>query len=457
MSSTADQVQLKIAGYSKLSKADLIRRLLAGTRPPSSQAGQDTLSPPSIILPSSTEPAIASERPGAARTAEEKPLAKKRKTVVEPKEAAAPARSSAPSHTAPVTNQSQPRTDLDSRPPSVVPSLPGPSLQPPKISTTKSKAASIVTPVPTARSSVTQNKVKTAPSTSQATARRPTEAIRIPRARFVPPPLIIITPLIQKPVSSAASQRNAPIKLDTLADRMAYMKTHFLNDIFGQLIASRSSSQPSDDRPELSSLAFNGFDPDLYSKTSHEGFLVAIRFWIARLHTNMQLGSGEGRTSEGRNLVVLGSDLTSWPKVKNVDQISPDLWRVVTCTRVSLPDGGLDTGANSISGYLILGETGELIATSPLLVDLPLTPERLKKANVRQDWQAFIERQPSDKSEPRLGDRIRTKNPSDLPAGVSKRWAKTALELADGVEMLAVAQRAVYTACASNRSVQLEN
>ena len=455
MSQTADQVQLKIAGYSKLSKADLIRRLLAGTAAPHSQASEDTQSPPSTILPSSADSAIASERPGAGRTAEEKPQTKKRKTVVGPKSTAAPSSSPAPSQTVPVTKQPQQVTDLRLRTASVAPSLPAPSLEPPKTSTTKSKAAATVIPVPTARSPVTQNKVKTAPTASQATAKRPNEAIRIPRARFVPPPRIIITPLIQKPASSAASQRSASIKLDTLTNRMAYMNTHFLNDIFGQLIASHSSSQPSDDRPELSSLAFNGFDPDLYSKTSHEGFLVAIRFWIARLHTNMQLGSGEGRTSEGRNLVVLGSDLTSWPKVTNVDQISPDLWRVVTCTRVSVPEGNLDAGVHSIYGSLILGETGELITTSPQLADLPLTPEGLKKANVRQDWQAFIERQSSNMSEPRLGDRIRTKNPSDFPAGVSKRWAKTALELADGVEMLAVARRAVYTACASNRSVQL--
>lgn len=443
--------ELKITGYSKLSKADLISRILAASGTPIAQADQRSPSVSSTRVLPTSDAQVTSTHPSRAQDTADSLQTKKRKVVAEPREATSTAVLSTTSLSDSAKKRPPALTDPRAgRSANVAPCTPASGLQLKRSPLPESTAGSTIALTPAEHTAIVKRQVQKQTKAARIVSNAPEKATGVLRARFVPPPQVTAKPSPQ-PASVAALTRPDAIKLNTPAERTAYMRSHFLNEMFKHLNASRSAPRPSVDPSDLSSLAFDGFDLKLYSVNCPEGFMVAIRFWITRLHTNMQLGCGQHQTAEGDDPGILGSDLTTWPKVTNVDQISADLWRVVTTTQ-SLTHPKHDSNASSIPllGSLVIGQTGELIASSPQLAVLPLAPERLEKANVRQDWQAFIKEQSKPSGVPRLIDRLRTKNSSDSPGGISKRWAQSISDLADGSDLLAVARRAVYTACASN-------
>jgi hypothetical protein len=70
------------------------------------------------------------------------------------------------------------------------------------------------------------------------------------------------------------------------SDRVSYLQSHWLSTLFKNLNDHREQPHPSTPPP------FAGLNDELLS-ASPDQFDAAIRFWIARLHTNLQLGNGE--------------------------------------------------------------------------------------------------------------------------------------------------------------------
>lgn len=88
------------------------------------------------------------------------------------------------------------------------------------------------------------------------------------------------------------------------ANRVEHIKCHFLNRLFRQLNANRRVplvnppyptpiGYPSKSSALILDLAFQGFHPALFADKATPAFAVAMRFWLWRLHTSLQLGSGQ--------------------------------------------------------------------------------------------------------------------------------------------------------------------
>lgn len=223
------------------------------------------------------------------------------------------------------------------------------------------------------------------------------------RHTFQPP-----RPLPVKPPSTSPPTLTRPTDLSLAlgpiglrrSDRIAYLQSHWLSRLFKNINDHRSQPRPSKPLP------FAGLDDNLLS-ASPDQFETAIRFWIARLHTNLQLGNGEAWSVRGGGLGMVGPDFTTWPPVTACSQYAGDIYRI--------------TAGKT---YLCISSTGEVIGFDTL----------------RSDWQQYT------LSPLPLSALVKTKDKTDFPGGISKTWAERATP-----DELAVATRAVLSSCMLNR------
>jgi hypothetical protein len=260
---------------------------------------------------------------------------------------------------------------------------------------------------------------------------------------------------------------NAPA--GNVENRVAHIKSHFLNRLFLRLNGTRV-------RPILAppfpaayqlvdgfdpSVAFVGLHPDVYS-LSNDAFQVAKRFWIARAYTLFQLGSAQSWSSHAAGSGLLGPDLAQWPPVVHCEMITNDIFLVVT--RAS-PPTSTSTDDHDVS-YLVLGATGDILGHSRAVNGNSAAAEsrassststnelQFRGCSLRPDWHAFLT---AAASSPSLSESImssvETKDHTDFPSGINKSWAARSSQIAQGQgdELLRIAERAVLTSCLLNR------
>ncbi|WWD20297.1 hypothetical protein CI109_104773 [Kwoniella shandongensis] len=231
--------------------------------------------------------------------------------------------------------------------------------------------------------------------------------------------------------------------MELTSDRVAYIRSHFLNRLMTNLNKHRSLSSHSrrtDPKSETaddvtSILAFRGIDQSIYGKGTAEDFAVAIRFWLFRLHVLMQLGCGEGWSSYGNGMGLPSPDLSSWPVVTSCKQISQHFWSIQTTASQS---------DSAVTTFLVLGLTGEVLGTSTGQQN----SHKIEGCGARLDWYNFIARTPVGAASPtELLDQIKTKNDVDYPHGISRAW-KTRVK---DIVMVRIAQRVVAASVVLNR------
>jgi hypothetical protein len=242
-----------------------------------------------------------------------------------------------------------------------------------------------------------------------------------------------------KPVqasSPAPRPQDIEIDLSTFDARIEFIESHFLNTLFTLLHQYRAKSITSQfpcppsftnsTKYKLTShLAFQGLHPDVYD--TKDGFQVAIRFWIARMHSYMQLGSGEAWSGRAGGMGMLGPDLATWPPVLGVEKVTEEVWAVKT---------GEEIGEVR---YLIMGEIGEVVARSK-----GITGDEVLVSGcvVRSDWAKYL----GSRDRKSLESMVKTKESYYFPNGVAKGWAAKQSE-----GMVKIANRAVLASCALNR------
>nr|ODN91857.1 hypothetical protein L203_01110 [Cryptococcus depauperatus CBS 7841] len=247
--------------------------------------------------------------------------------------------------------------------------------------------------------------------------------------------------------------------LITSYNRVAYIRDHFLNGLFSNLNQHRiyplerpqfsfTGATPSDH--EVLELAFQGIHPSLYdSVVPEEDFRVAIRFWIFRLHMQMQQGCGEAWSVLGHEMGLSCPDLCQWPIVVSSKQLVENIWLIETsdfrqssrymCLTEESSDKGM---TNSKSKYLVVGLTGEVISKSKDDQSLTVT----EGCTARHDWYAYLKTFLDDKTS--LLYYVKTKEDHEYPQGISKAWRKKAENTRQ--DLVEVAGRAVFTSCAIN-------
>lgn len=305
-----------------------------------------------------------------------------------------------------------------------------------------------------------------------------------------------LVPLATGPIPAASMRTN----------RISHVSSHFVNRLFANLDAGRTFPDSDPARANavggIPSLAFTGFHEDIYS-TSNEDLQVALRWWIWRMHTALQLGSGEAWSAQGGGLGLLGPDMTTWPPVVACKQVATGIFCITTLEPPRLPILPADVQTDSKTAskkapkasrraksnrkssassaptepvmplteliavkYLTIGITGEVIACSRRNM-LPESghdyPEQLliEGCPVRPDWHAFLAARklptPPESPTPQpLITLVKTKDANDAPHGISKAWrtrAETANEAngASDPETMDVAARVVLASCALNR------
>ncbi|WWC92808.1 uncharacterized protein L201_007767 [Kwoniella dendrophila CBS 6074] len=267
-----------------------------------------------------------------------------------------------------------------------------------------------------------------------------------------------LKPAIASPSTSSESKHTSvlsPINTTSTNDliksphtRVEYMRKHFLEDIFLHLNCNRSTPTTSSSSAtktlqhpsKIPNLAFNGLVQDLYETiTPTDAFIVALRFWISRLHTLMQMGSGESWSVHGGGLGLLGPDLCSWPSVIKCHQISQDFWMVETKSNAAVGESG--------NKYITIGLNGDVVCS-----DLDMRQgDTIEGCPLRTDWYSHI--MANSKSEPKhsaLLDRIRTKDITEHPHGISRAWQQKVQQQQSMSGLLQIAERAVLASCVLN-------
>jgi hypothetical protein len=242
-----------------------------------------------------------------------------------------------------------------------------------------------------------------------------------------------------KPVETstpAPRPQDIEIDLSTFNARIKFIESHFLNTLFTLLhqyrakpITSQYPCPPSFNKSpkykHTSHLAFQGFHPDIYD--TKDGYQVAIRFWIARLHSYMQLGSGEAWSGRAGGMGMLGPDMATWPAVIGVEKVTDEVWAVRTEEEIGEVR------------YLVMGEIGEVVASSK-----GITGDEVLVSGcvVRSDWAKYL----GSRDRRSLESMVKTKESYYFPNGVAKGWAAKQSE-----GMVKIANRAVLASCALNR------
>jgi hypothetical protein len=477
-------VQLKIPNFSKLSKADLIAKILEAT---SGKATDSATHPPSqgqAPAPSSKELTASKDASGDT----DGPPKKKEGNVKKRKatdQAGPPIKSprEEPNKTAEgATETTQPQaevipstttTSIDSPILSAIPT--GPSAPTKTVKTKdkvpKSKAAKKIpapTPTPTQAAEKPTSKSKAHVATqSKSTSKAPlAKSSTIAQGETGPTPPTFwktqaagttesksrCTKLVVNPVrprftgliSNKSAEAPAPtarpeeveIDLSTITARIKFVESQFLNTLFTLLHQYRAKSitdgypsppsfTKSPKYKQTSHLAFQGFHPEVYD--TKDGFQVAIRFWIARLHSYMQLGSGEAWSGSAGGMGMLGPDMATWPPVIGVEKVTEEVWAIKT----EEEDGEVK--------YLVMGEIGEVVASSKGITG---DEALVNGCVVRSDWAKYLE----SEGRKTLVSMVKTKESYDFPNGVARAWAARQPE-----GMVKIAYRAVLASCALNR------
>jgi hypothetical protein len=158
---------------------------------------------------------------------------------------------------------------------------------------------------------------------------------------------------------------------------------------------------------------------------------VAVRFLIARFHTALQ-SSWVGEGGEGlRPLQVVSAD--------KVGRVGSGVWSVETKGTRDDPRGG--PGREVIRWFLVIGETGDVIASSE--------DGQIESFGLREDWCGYlgsgVEGGDGDAG---LMGRVRTKDVEGYPGGVARVWRGRVGEASEEVR---VAERYVLSNVVLNR------
>nr|XP_019003539.1 uncharacterized protein I203_03682 [Kwoniella mangroviensis CBS 8507]OCF67000.1 hypothetical protein I203_03682 [Kwoniella mangroviensis CBS 8507] len=271
-----------------------------------------------------------------------------------------------------------------------------------------------------------------------------------------PLPVIKKTPttFIASPQNLTRASRPAESFMSSL-DRLDFLRNHFLNALFLEFNAAReiptfttpSSALLRDSTTAVKpyqDLAFPGFGPAMFSKNvSIEGFMVAIRFWLSRLHTLSQLGSTESWSVHGHGQGILGPDLSRWPPVLSCKKISEDVWLIETGNIEIIPEDR----SNIPNKFLTLGINGDVLSSN---LD-KYEGGSIHGCPVRHDWYNYIvSDQPSTSGISSLLDHVKTKDPSHHPHGISRAWKERVEARGNTGELIQIAKRAVLASCALN-------
>ncbi|WVW86921.1 hypothetical protein I302_108976 [Kwoniella bestiolae CBS 10118] len=277
-------------------------------------------------------------------------------------------------------------------------------------------------------------------------------------AKFQPLKHVQTTPKIVSPGDTTKHHNRGAItnqNLTTTSDRLQFIRKHFLEDLLSNLNAGRNipiktppfpsmiPHSPSFDET-IRDLAFQGIGPHVYSRqVSKEAFVVSVRFWLSRLHTLMQLGSGESWSIYGNGMGFLGPDLAKWPPVIGCSQISPSFWLI----EIGQSEKIATSESSAPSKFITLGVNGDVLSSDLDRFD----GETLHDCHVRKDWYTYIlSEQNSDRTTLGLLSHVKTKNPSSYPTGLSRAW-KEKIEAQGGAdELIRIGERAVLASCALN-------
>ncbi|WWC73688.1 uncharacterized protein I206_107660 [Kwoniella pini CBS 10737] len=240
--------------------------------------------------------------------------------------------------------------------------------------------------------------------------------------------------------------------LATANDRKKSVRSSFLEEMFLHLNASRMkpisgphSSPTLALNSDLSTLPVNfpGLGTALYDPaTPKDAFIVALRFYIARLHTSMYQGSGESWSMYGRGVGLLGPDLSKWPIIIDCKHFSRDFWMVETDNLSTLTTSNL-----GITKYIAIGLNGDVIASS---LD-GSEKNDIQGCPIRKDWYDYIITNPVNaEANEALLDHVRTKNLADYPHGIARAWQERVGIQSNGLKLVEIAERAVLASCAIN-------
>lgn len=332
------------------------------------------------------------------------------------------------------------------------------------------------------------------PSTLKTTTR--TSRIKVSTRKFVPlrtaAPTQQQTNQARRRVTITADSSPPPLSFPlipllpdaTSENRVEHIRSHFLERLFINLSGARDTpaaraAQTHASAHSPASLAFQGFRPDVFD-CDVEAFEVALRWWLARLHTTLQLGSAQSWSVMAGGIGLLGPDMTQWPIVTECKKIVEGIYIVVTAPPTAFPeptkrvkkgrqgpssDSQPSSASKLPSRYLVIAETGDVVAT-----DLPLsipTSCVLEGCEVRPDWLSYIREQQAAASTSastilnngvaarHIMSLVKTKDDHSSPSGINKAWRDgtnaTASALQGGSDAVRVAERAVLNSCSLNR------
>lgn len=478
---TSTDEQLKIPNFSKLSKADLIAKILEATAGSGQSTDTTTITHPTVQTTSNTldDPNGTKRQSGEKSEPKKKEgNVKKRKATDQPGPSSKSSVEASAKEVETATDSTQSQEEQSNSIPTSLHVDPAELADAPPAS--KTKTIKTKEPAP-AKAKAT--KKTPAPNLTSTKALPKTKPQIAPKPRSVPkPPLVlksqdiaqaqteptaptfwktptttikskarpsILTTQVARPrftglVSTKPIEAPTPaprpqdidIDLSTFNARIKFIEFHFLNTLFTLLhqyrakpITSQYPCPPSFiESPKYkhsSHLAFQGFHPDVYD--TKDGFQVAIRFWIARLHSYMQLGSGEAWSGRAGGMGMLGPDMATWPAILGVEKVTEEIWAVRTEEEIGEVR------------YLVMGETGEVIASSK-----GITGDEVLVSGcvIRSDWAKHL----GSRDRKSLESMVKTKESYYFPNGVAKGWAAKQSE-----GMVKTANRAVLASCALNR------
>jgi len=471
-------MKLKIPNFSKLSKADLIAKILEATATAGTSTDSTTHQPAQVSTTTSSEPNGTKKASGDQSEPKKKEgNVKKRKATDQPGPSSKSSNEGSAQGKEKITDttqshaQQQQADSIDTSPPydgsadaprstttkiaktkEAAPTKPkAPKKTPaPDLSSTRplAKAKPQVIPKPGSHSKPplslkSQDIVQAQTDPKAPTFWKTTTTITKPKSQARPSIQTArprFTGLVSaKPIDGprpASKPIEIEIDLSSTDLRIKFMESHFLNTLFTLLHQYRaksitsqypcpSSFTTSPKYKKTSHLAFQGFHPDVYD--TKDGFQVAVRFWIARMHSYMQLGSGEAWSGRAGGMGMLGPDMATWPAVIGVEKVTEEVWAVVT-----------EEDSGEVR-YLVMGEIGEVVASSKGITGDEVL---VSGCMVRGDWAKYL----GSADRKSLELMVKTKESYYFPNGVAKGWAAKQSE-----GMVKIANRAVLASCALNR------
>jgi len=470
--------QLKIPNFSKLSKADLIAKILEATATAGTSTDSTTHQPAEVSTSTSSEPHGTKKAIGENSEAKKKEGSVRKRKATDQRgppsksynegsaqgiesftdDAQFHAQQQAPSSidrsppsdgSADAPQSTKTKITKTKEPTSTKPKAPK-KTPAPDLSSTRPLAKTNLQVIPKPRSGPKPPLASKSHDTAQAqthpkapTFWKTTTTITKPKSQARPSIQTArprFTGLVSaKPIDGprpASKPIEIEIDLSSTDLRIKFMESHFLNTLFTLLHQYRaksitsqypcpSSFTTSPKYKKTSHLAFQGFHPDVYD--TKDGFQVAVRFWIARMHSYMQLGSGEAWSGRAGGMGMLGPDMATWPAVIGVEKVTEEVWAVVT-----------EEDSGEVR-YLVMGEIGEVVASSKGITGDEVL---ISGCVVRSDWAKYL----GSKDRKRLESMVKTKESYYFPNGVAKGWAAKQSEV-----MVKVANRAILASCALNR------